>query len=63
MTSRRYHVYAPDGYESSHRSETAAIRAARMGARRRRMPYRVVATDVYGLTGGGHGTLVCEVQP
>lgn len=58
LRSCRWHVYAVDGYESSHRTEAAAVRAAHTGARRRGVAYRVLATDAYGLTGGGRGTLV-----
>lgn len=58
-----YHVYAEDGFESAHRSLAAASRAAKRGAQRRRMTYRVVECSLYGLTGGGHGTVVVEVRP
>lgn len=58
-----YHVYAPDGFESAHRSLNAAERAARQGAKNRRMEYRVYLTDVYGVTGGGRGTLVYSAPP
>lgn len=51
-----HHVYADDGYESSHRTEQAARRAAQRGsARRPGVWYAVVRTSVHRLTGGGHG--------
>ena len=53
-----YHVYAEDGFESSHRSERAAVEAARRGSRSRRIEYRVVKTDAYGMTGGGRGSRI-----
>lgn len=59
----RYHVYAPDGFESAHRSLAAAERAARQGARNRRMEFRVYLTSPYGYTGGGQGTLAYTAQP
>lgn len=57
-TSKSFHVYAEDGFESAHRSESAAIKAARRGAKTRRVAYRVVRCDTSGFTGGGHGTVV-----
>jgi hypothetical protein len=59
--SKPFHVYAEDGFESAHKTESAAVRAAKRGAKRSRKAMRVVKCDAYGLTGGGHGTLVCEV--
>ena len=58
-----YHVYAPDGFESAHRSLEAAERAARRGAKNRRMEYRVYLTSPSGFTGGGHGTLAYTAVP
>ena len=58
-----YHVYAPDGFESAHRSLEAAERAARRGAKKRRMEYRVYLTSASGYTGGGHGTLAYTASP
>lgn len=58
MSTTSYHVYAIDGYESAHRTEAAAVKAAKRGAKLRRIEYRVYRTDRQGLTGGGHGTLV-----
>lgn len=55
--SKRYHVYARDGFESAHSSLDAAERAARRGAKNRRMEYRVYLSDAYGLTGPSRGTL------
>lgn len=63
MTKKPYHVYAPDGFESAHHTFGAAQRAARRGAKRRAMTYRIVQCDVYGFTGGGHGTLLKTVSP
>lgn len=54
MTS--YHVYAVDGYESTHRTARAAVVAAKRGAKRRGVLYTVVKTDRSDLTGGGHGS-------
>lgn len=47
-----FHVYAEDGFESSHKTEAAAKRAADRGARRRRMAYSVIRVS------GGHGSEV-----
>ena len=58
-----YHVYAPDEFESAHRSLDAAERAAKRGAKNRRMEYRVYLTSVHGMTGGGHGSLVYTAPP
>ena len=58
-----YHVYAPDGFESAHRSLAAAERAAKLGAKNRRMEYRVYVTSSTGMTGSGHGTLVYTASP
>jgi hypothetical protein len=61
--STPYHVYAEDGFESAHRTEAAARQAAQRGSRRRpRVQYDVVKTDAYGLTGGGHGTLIASYR-
>jgi hypothetical protein len=60
MGKLKYHVYAPDGFESAHRSLAAAEKAAQRGANRRRMVYLVVACDAFGMTGGGHGKVVCK---
>lgn len=57
-----FHVYAPDGYESAHRSLDAAKRAAKRGSKRRGLLYTVVATDAYGMTGGGHGHTVASYR-
>ena len=62
MSKSPYHVYAPDGFESAHRTEAAAIRAAKRGAKRRHIIYQVVACDAYGLTGSGHGYIVARVN-
>jgi len=60
MDEKRYwHVYAEDGYESYHRSEDAAIRAARKYSRRRDVTYHVMMADIHGVSGGGRGTYVC----
>jgi hypothetical protein len=54
--STGYHVYAEDGFESAHRSERAALAAARRGSQLRPgVRYDVVKTDAHGLTGRGHG--------
>jgi hypothetical protein len=58
----RYHVYAEDGFESSHRSQAAAERAAKRGHQRRGVHYEVVQTSAYGLTGGGHGARVYSTR-
>lgn len=58
-----YHVYAPDGFESAHRSLEAAEQAARRGAKNRRMEYRVYLTSPSGFTGGEHGTLTYTAAP
>src|ERR1700751_5546610 len=63
ITTPYYHVYAPDGFESGHRSLEAAERAARRGAKKRRLEYSVYLTSVFGATGGGHGTLVYTALP
>lgn len=63
MLKNPYHVYAPDGFESAHKSPEAAERAARRGAQRRRVEYRVYLTNPSGFTGGGHGTLVYTASP
>ena len=55
-----YHVYAEDGFETAHKSQAAAERAAKRGAKARRLEYRVVKTDAHGLTGGGHGSTVAR---
>jgi hypothetical protein len=58
-----YHVYAEDGYESAHRSLRAAERAARRGAKRRGLEYRVVECDPrWGYSGGGRGQTVYRVR-
>ena len=62
-TKRYYHVYAPDGFESAHRSLDAAERTARRGAKNRRMKYRMYLTDAHGVTGGGRGSLVYSAAP
>ncbi len=55
-----YHVYAIDGFESAHRTEAAAAKAAKRGAKRRGLEYRVVKCDAHGMTGAGHGTTVAR---
>jgi hypothetical protein len=62
-TATLYHVYAPDGFESAHRSLNAAERMARRGAKNRRLEYRVYLADAHGMTGGGHGTLAYTANP
>ena len=63
MTHTPYHVYAEsDGYESAHRSLEAAKRTACRGRNRRHMTYLVIQCDTYGLTGGGHGTVVYTAE-
>lgn len=57
-----YHVYAEDGFESAHRSRNAAERAAKRGATRRRVEYRVIEADG-GYTGGGHGITLAVFEP
>ncbi len=63
MTKLGYHVYAVDGFETAHSSERAAIAAAKRGAKRRGVGYRVVKCDAYGMTGGGRGTVVFAAGP
>ena len=63
MKAASYHVYAPDGFESAHRSLEAAERAARRGAKNRRLEYRVYLTSSTGFTGGGLGTRVYTANP
>lgn len=64
-----YHVYADDGHESAHKTEAAAIRAAKRATKVRGLKHWVVRCDRRGLTGGGHGTRVWpafeseEVEP
>ena len=60
---RMFHVYATDGFESAHRSEKSARAYAKRAAKRTKGEYRVVATSLYGLTGGGHGTTVARFTP
>lgn len=63
MMKTPYHVYAPDGFESAHRSLDAAERAARRGAKNRRLEYRVYLTSPTGFTGPGQGTLAYTALP
>jgi hypothetical protein len=56
MTTQKFHVYAIDGFESAHSSAAAAIRAAKRGAKNRRVLYTVVKCDLRGYTGAGNGT-------
>lgn len=56
-SSKLYHVYAEDGFESAHRSLSAAKKAAARGSKRRGLRYEVAKIDAYGYTGGGHGTV------
>lgn len=58
--TKKFHVYAEDGFESAHASEASAVAAARRGSKRRALTYRVMRTSRHGLTGGGHGTVVAE---
>ncbi len=63
-----FHVYAIDGFESAHRTQSAAERAAKRGSKLRGIEYRVVRCSAHGLTGGGQGTAVSrwlggEVSP
>ena len=58
MVEKKYHVYSEDGFESAHSSQAAAERAAKRGNARRKMKYKVVQCSAYGLTGGGHGTVL-----
>lgn len=61
--AKSFHVYAEDGFESAHRTEAAARRAASRGSRRRpRVRYQVVRADAFGLTGGGHGTEIASYR-
>lgn len=53
-----FHVYAIDGFESAHRSEAAAIKAAKRGAKNRKVEYRVIKCGPSGFTGAGQGTTV-----
>ena len=62
-TTKPFHIYAPDGFEGAFASLASATRAAKRGAKSRRLPYIVVQVDAYGLTGGGHGTTVAAVTP
>lgn len=57
-----FHVYAEDGFESSHRTEKAAVAAAKRRSRTRGIEYRVVKTDAYGMTGGGRGTRIATFR-
>lgn len=59
-TTTPFHVYAADGFETAHRSEAAAVRAAKRGAKRRGVRYYVAKVDAHGLTGGGHGEVVWD---
>lgn len=54
--TKPFHVYAIDGFESAHASAAAALRAAKRGAKSRRVLYTVVKCDLSGATGAGHGT-------
>lgn len=60
-STKSFHVYAADGFESAHTTQAAAERAAKRGAKLRGVAYRVVRASAYGLTGGGHGTVVAEI--
>jgi hypothetical protein len=51
-----FHVYAIDGFESAHASAAAAIRAAKRGAKARRVLYTVVRCSASGHTGAGNGS-------
>lgn len=62
-TRTSFHVYADDGFESAHRSEAAAVRAAKRGAKARRVGYAVIRTSAEGYTGSGHGTVVARFGP
>lgn len=53
--SKKFHVYAIDGFESAHSSASAAITAAKRGAKRRGVLYTVVRCSLSGYTGGGQG--------
>lgn len=57
-SSKPFHVYAEDGFESAHATLDAAKAAADRGARKRRMRYVVIKCSPMGFTGGGHGTEV-----
>lgn len=54
--TKAFHVYAIDGFESAHSTAAAAIRAAKRGAKRRRLVYTVVKCDLTGYTGRRNGT-------
>jgi hypothetical protein len=55
-TTKPFHVYAIDGFESAHSTAAAAIRAAKRGSKRRNLLYTVVKCDLSGYTGRNQGT-------
>ncbi|MDP2661495.1 MAG: hypothetical protein Q8R28_12280 [Dehalococcoidia bacterium] len=57
---KNYHVYAEDGFESAHRSQAAAERAAKRGSKARGLEYRVECCGSDGFTGGGSGWTVAR---
>lgn len=56
--TKEIHVYAADGFESAHRSETAARLAAIRGSKRRRVEYRIYRCSSLGVTSATQGTLI-----
>ncbi len=54
--TKQFHVYAIDGFDSAHSSAAAAIRAAKRGAKTRKLLYTVVKCSLSGHTGAGNGT-------
>lgn len=61
--TRAYHMYSKNGFESAHRTEASAVRAAKGGARRSGKECRVYRCSAYGFTGDGHGTLIFTALP
>jgi len=57
----KFHVYAEDGFESAHKTQQAAVKAAQRGANRRGLVYQVVECSSHGFT-GGNGKVVCEIK-
>lgn len=56
MATKKFHVYAIDGFESAHTTAAAALRAAKRGSKARKVLYTVVKCDLSGTTGRGNGT-------
>lgn len=61
MNDRCWHVYEEAGYESAHRSEAAARRAAQRYSRR--LPHNTYSVvTALGYTGGGRGVVLATFQ-